>query len=175
MWLDEYIGQDENCRDLKMEFRQLTNSFKMVDSVDSFRQHLKNAKDRKLFLIIQGKYAKEVIPHITEIVSPSMKPIVYIFCLHILYLTEWAQEQECIMEGGIFDHEKDLLGRLNNDLNQYVKQKSVDCENYLQQELISKFLAEFTQLFKRCSQERDVIALSHESSIDRNQATNIIA
>ncbi|CAF5139149.1 unnamed protein product, partial [Rotaria sp. Silwood1] len=108
IWLDEYIGRDENCRALKMEFHQLTNNLKMVDSVDSCRQCLPHVKNRKLFFIIQGKYAKEIVPDIVEIVSPSMKPVVYIFCLHMIYFIEWAQEQECIMEGGIFDHEKDL-------------------------------------------------------------------
>ncbi|CAF1121196.1 unnamed protein product [Rotaria sordida] len=40
IWLDEHIGRDENCRALKMEFRQLTNNLKMVDSVNSCRQCL---------------------------------------------------------------------------------------------------------------------------------------
>ncbi len=175
LWLDEYIGRDENCRALKMEFRQITNSLKMVDSVDSCRQCLQHVKNRKLFCIIQGKHAKEIVPDIVEIVSPSMKPVVYIFCLHMVYLTEWAQEQECIMEGGIFDHEKDLLPRLTKDLNDYVKQKSVEYENYLQPELVSKFLAEFKQIFERCYQARDAIASSHETGNDRNQAAAIIA
>ncbi|CAF4480480.1 unnamed protein product [Rotaria sp. Silwood2] len=105
IWLDEYIGRDENCRALKMEFRQITNNLKMVDSVDSCRQCLPHVKNRKLFFIIQGKYAKEIVPDIVEIVSSSMKPVVYVFCLHMIYFIEWAQEQECVMEGALInDH-----------------------------------------------------------------------
>ncbi|CAF3405471.1 unnamed protein product [Rotaria sp. Silwood2] len=163
IWLDEYIGRDENCRALKMEFRQITNNLKMVDSVDSCRQCLPHVKNRKLFFIIQGKYAKEIVPDIVEIVSSSMKPVVYVFCLHMIYFIEWAQEQECVMEGGIFDHEKDLLSRLTKDLNDYVKQKSIEYKHYFQPEQISKFLAEFTQIFERCCRARDAIASSHEA------------
>jgi hypothetical protein len=174
IWLDEYIGRDENCRALKMELRQITNSLKMVDSVDSCRQCLPHVKNRKLFFIIQGRYAKQIVPDIVEIVSPSMKPVVYIFCLNMAYLIEWAQEQECIMEGGIFDHEKDLFPRLNKDLNDYVKQKSVEDKNTLQSELVSKHLVEFMQIFKRCCQARDTAISSDETNKDRNQTAAII-
>jgi hypothetical protein len=174
IWLDEYIGRDENCRALKTEFRQITNNLKMVASVDSCRQCLPHVKNRKLFFIIQGKHAKEIVPDIVKIVSPSMKPVVYIFCLHMSYLTEWAQEQECIMEGGIFDHERDLLPRLTNDLNDYVKQKSVEYENYLQSDVVSKFLTEFMQIFERCCKKKDAFASSHETDNDRNQPAAII-
>jgi hypothetical protein len=175
VWLDEYIGRDENCCALKMEFRQITNSLKMVDSVDSCRQLLPHVKNRKIFFIIQGKHAKEIVPDIIEIVSPSMKPVVYIFCLHMTYLIDWALEQECIMEGGIFDHEKDLLLRLNEDLNDYVKQKSVEYDNYLQSELDSQFLTNFMRISERCFQERDAVTSSNETDNDRNQAAAISA
>ncbi|CAF1142237.1 unnamed protein product [Adineta steineri] len=175
IWLDEYIGRDENCRELKDEFRQITNSLKMVDSVESCRRCLEHVKDRKLFFIIQGKYAKQVVPEIVQIIPPSMKPVVYIFCFNMTYLMEWAQEQECIMEGGMFDHEKDLLDTLTNDLNNYVKQKSAEYENYLQPEVISKFLAELNQMFEDCRQTRDTITSSHQTDHDTNQATTIMA
>ncbi|CAF1229414.1 unnamed protein product [Adineta steineri] len=175
IWLDEYIGRDENCRELKEEFRQITNSLKMVDSVESCRQCLEHVKDRKLFFIIQGKYAKQVVPEIVQIIPPSMKPVVYIFCFNMTYLMEWAQEQECIMEGGMFDHEKDLLLRLTNDLNNYVKQKSVEYANYLQPELISKFLAELKQMFEGCCKVKDALTSPDQTDHDANQATTIMA
>jgi hypothetical protein len=162
VWLDEYIGCDENCRALKMEFRQITNSLKMVDSVDSCRQLLPQVKNRKLFFIIQGKHAEEIVPDIIEIISPSMKPVVYIFCFDMLHLIDWAVEQECIMEGGMFDHEKDLLPRLSQDLNDYIKQESVEYEDYFQSELVSTFI----KIFERYFQKRDAV---------RNQAAAIVA
>jgi len=171
LWLDDYIGRDENCRALKMEFRQITNSLRFVDSVDSCRECLQHVKNRKLFCIIQGKYAKEIVPDIVKIVSPSMKPIVYIFCLHMIYLNEWAQEQECIMEGGMFDHEKDLFERLNKDLKDYVKQKSIEYKTCLQLESISKFLTQFTETCERCCKERDTRIPSNITINHTNQNT----
>ncbi|CAF1929309.1 unnamed protein product [Rotaria magnacalcarata] len=157
IWLDEYIGRDENCRKLKMEFRRITKSLKMVDSVDNCRKCLQHVENRKVFFIIQGKHAKEIVPDIVRMVSPSpsMKPVVYIFCLHIIYLSEWAQEQECIMEGGMFDHEKDLLLRLTKDVNDYVKKRSLDYENV--SKLVISFLEKFKQLYERCCRARDDI------------------
>ncbi|CAF3686761.1 unnamed protein product [Adineta steineri] len=175
IWLDEYIGRDENCRALKKEFRQITNSLKMVDSVESCRQCLQHVKDRKLFFIIQGKYAKQIVPEIVQIIPPDMKPIVYIFCFDMTYLMEWAQEQECIMEGGIFTHEADLLLRLTNHLNDYVKQKSVEYANYLQPELISKFLAELKQMFEGCCKAKDALTSPDQNDNDANQTATIMA
>lgn len=157
LWLDEHIGRDENCRDLKMQFRQLTNNLKMVDSVDSCRQCLPYLQNRKLFCIIQGKHAKEIVPEIVKITSPSVKPIVYIFCLHMIYLNEWAQEQECVMEGGMFDHEQDLLSKLTRDLDDYAKQKSIEYEKYLQPELILRFSQKFMQISELCYQAKVAI------------------
>ncbi|UJR11976.1 hypothetical protein I4U23_016154 [Adineta vaga] len=142
IWLDEHIGRDENCRDLKNEFRQITNSFKMFDSVESCRRCLPHVKNRKIFFIIQGKHAKEIVPDIVEIMSSETKPVVYLFCLNIIYLIEWAEEQECIMEGGIFDDEKHLLATLTNDMKDYIKQKSDEHNKYISMDMISIFLTE---------------------------------
>lgn len=175
LWLDDHIGRDENCQALKAEFRQITNSLKMFDSVRSCRECLPYVKDRKLFCIIQGKYAKEIVPDIVQIVSPSMKPLVYIFCLHMSYLVEWAQGQECIMEGGMFDHEKVLFNRLRKDLNDYVEQKSAEYENKLSTEIIAQFLTQFIQISKRCCQTRDTIVSSQDTSNNRSQGTSTVA
>jgi len=150
LWLDEHIGRDENCRALKMEFRQITNSFKMFDSPESFRQCLPYVKDRKLFCIIQGKYAKEVVPDIDRIVSPSMKPVVYIFCLHIKYLVEWALGQECVMRGNIFTHEQDLLDKLKRDVQDYIG-KNIPLEP------INKSFNDIIQIVEFCRHVTSVI------------------
>jgi hypothetical protein len=150
LWLDDHIGRDENCRALKMEFRQITDSLKMVDSIDSCRQCLRHLRNQKLFCIIQGTYAKEIVDDIVQFVSPSKKPIVYVFTSHTEYLPKWIQEQECIMNGGVFKHEKYLLEALRLGLNDYIKQESVKSDQYFQSELVSKFLEEFTQRIERC-------------------------
>jgi hypothetical protein len=175
LWLDDHIGRDENCRALKEEFRQITNSLKMVDSVDSCRQCLPYVKNRKLFCIIQGKYAKDIVPDIVQIASPSMNPIVYIFTLHMKYLIEWAQEQECVMDGGMFDHEKDLLEALSRNLNEYVRQTSAEYKQCFQLELVSKFLNEFTKIIERCWQVKNEPTLPIEPSNGKNQSELINA
>ncbi|CAF1603358.1 unnamed protein product [Adineta ricciae] len=165
IWLDEHIGLDENCRDLKNEFRQITNSFKMVDSVESCRQCLPYIKNRKVFFIIQGKHVQEIIPHIVQIMSPEMKPVVYVFCLHIAYLNEWAQEQEYIMEGGMFDHEKDLLARLTSDVKKYIQQQSEEKTTFFEQ---------FNQIFEHCWRVKEEIASRHSTNIDENAPVAVV-
>ncbi|CAF1046165.1 unnamed protein product [Adineta steineri] len=174
IWLEEFIDRDEDCGQLKNELRQITNSLKMVDSVESCRKCLQYVKDRKLFFIIQGKYAKQIVPEIVQIIPPSMKPVVYIFSFNVIHFIEWAAEQECIMEGGIFDHEKDLLLRLAKDLNDYVKQKSAEYEN-VQSELIPEILAKLKQIFDHRYQTKDAVTPSHQTDNDANQAKTIMA
>ena len=126
LWLDDHIGQDDNCRALKMEFRSITNSFKMVESFESFRQCLPHVQNRKLFCIVQGKYAKDAVRYIDQIIPPQMEPVAYIFCLHIEYFVELVLEHECTCRGNAFNHEKDLLEKLANDLKKYVEKKSME-------------------------------------------------
>ena len=41
----------------------------------------------------------------------------------MLALTEWAQDIPCVLEGRIFNHEKDLLAKLTVDLADYASLK----------------------------------------------------
>ncbi len=162
LWLDEWIGRDENCRDLKMEFRRLTNSIKFVYTVESCREVLLNVKNRKLFFITQGKLAKEIVPDIERIISPSMEPVVYLFCAKITKYNDWAQEHDCIMAGGIYDFDKDLLGRLTHDLNDYIMQKLTESREILIKELrhrIPDLVPEYIKTFTKFSE--DAFTSSH--------------
>jgi hypothetical protein len=90
------------------------------------------------------------------------------------YLTEWAAEQECIMNGGIFDHEQDLLGTLTKDLNNYVKEQQAEYQHLFEIELVSEFIKKFTQMMGQCWKTNDALALSDETSTDKNQSAAII-
>lgn len=157
LWLDEHIGREENCRALKMELRQITESVKMFDSVESLRQCLPHVQNRKLFCIIQGKHAQEVVPDIIQATSSSLEPVVYVFCLHKIYLVNWACEQQCVLKGGLFDHEKNLFAKLNKDINKYVNQDPVGDKKILSPELIANFMIQLTQIFERFYQENTAI------------------
>jgi hypothetical protein len=117
-WFDEYIGQDNNCTELKKEFESSTTNIYLYHDVDQYRRFLKSIRNKKHFCIIQGKHAQTIVP---DIINFAIPPVVYIFCTHMFTLTEWAQAEniECILNGGIFDHEKDLLGKLTVDLADY--------------------------------------------------------
>jgi hypothetical protein len=121
-WLDEHIGQNGNCTELKKEFESNTTNIYLFHDVDRYRRFLKPIPNKKYFCIIQGKHAKTIVPGIINF-KPS--PMVYIFCKHMLPLTEWAQAEniQCILDGGIFDHEKDLLEKLTTDLGDYATLK----------------------------------------------------
>lgn len=149
IWLDDHIGKDENCRALKNEFRRLTNSFRVDSEVEACRNYLHNIKDRKVFCIIQGSLAKEIVPDIERIIPEEMEPVVFLFCGIMTNYTKWAEDYDSIMRGQIFDHEKDLLARLTSDLNDYaIKKNSGD----ITKELVSSFITQFVETLHRCCQ-----------------------
>ncbi|CAF3387895.1 unnamed protein product [Rotaria sp. Silwood2] len=120
LWLDDHIGQDGTYPKLKQEFESNTTNIYFFHDIDRCRQFLSLVRQKKLFCIIQGKHAKTIVPHIIEY---GISSVVYIFCLHMSYLTEWASDIDCILAGGIFDHEQDLLAKLTKDLSDYANLK----------------------------------------------------
>ncbi|CAF2113922.1 unnamed protein product [Rotaria magnacalcarata] len=121
-WLDEHISQPGVCTKLKQEFELNTTNLYSFSTVDQCRSFLKLVKNQKLFCIIQGKLAKIVVPDIDRY-EQSLSPVVYIFCFDVSAYSEWGQNYDCILRGGIFDHEQDVLARLTHDLSQYAALK----------------------------------------------------
>jgi hypothetical protein len=114
LWLDEHICQDDNCTDLKEEFERNTNTnIYLFHEVERCRRFLQTIRNKQAYCIIQGQHAEKIVP---AIIQYTKSPVVYIFCLHTFPLSEWAQDYPCILKGGIFDHEQDLLARLTSDL-----------------------------------------------------------
>ncbi|UJR37163.1 hypothetical protein I4U23_029872 [Adineta vaga] len=151
LWLDEHICRHENCRKLKEEFENNTTSIYLYHDVEQCRRFVDTVKHKKLFCIVQGKHAQTLVPFIAE---NTIEPVVYIFCLHIIELNEWAQTYNCILNGGMFDHEADLLTKLTRDLADYAELKAQEyrmkkraCENW------ARNLTENTKRFhaKQCT------------------------
>jgi hypothetical protein len=120
-WLDEHICRDNNCTDLRREFESNTTNIYLFHNVEQCRRFLPSVRRKKVFCIIQGKHAQDIVP---DIIRFTTEPVVYIFCHYMLTLTEWAQDIRCVLEGGIFNHEKDLLGKLTTDLADYANLKA---------------------------------------------------
>ncbi|CAF1593514.1 unnamed protein product [Didymodactylos carnosus] len=152
LWLDDHICRDDNCQSLKSEFRDNTNILLTLDSVESCRRCLPKLKNRQLFCIIQGKYAKEIVPDIVRITPPSLTPFVYIFCLNMEYLIDWASEQECVLKGGMYHHEKDLLKKMTTDIAEYIQEKLA--EYRLKKDLCEQWAAKLTKRVDRYRQEK---------------------
>jgi hypothetical protein len=150
LWFDEHIGHAENCIDLKNEFEETTaNSIYLFHDVDRCRQFIRKIRDKKAFCIIQGKYAKTIVP---DIMQYTKSPVVYIFCFHMITLTEWAQDIPCVLEGGIFDHEKNLLVKLTTDLSEYA---SLKVEEYrTKRAACDEWAANLTKTAKRIKTEQ---------------------
>ncbi|CAF0806496.1 unnamed protein product [Rotaria sordida] len=138
LWLDEHIGQTENCIELKQEFESNTTNIYFFNDVDQCRRFLSLIKQqqKKLFCIIQGKHAQAIVP---DIIKYGISPVVYIFCFDMSHLQEWALDIDCILTGGVFTHEKDLLARLTHDLSDYAnlkvteyRVKRVACDEWAQ-------------------------------------------
>lgn len=146
VWLDKHIGQDENCRALKNEFRRVTTSFRADSTVEECRNYLPNIKHRKVFFIIQGSLSEEIVPDIERIIPEEMEPVVFLFCGNKTKYVEFAQNHESIMRGQIFDHQQDLLGRLTYDLNEYAIKKNL---KDISKEDALNFTAKFVETFQR--------------------------
>jgi hypothetical protein len=148
-WLDEHICQDKNCIELKEKFESNTTSIYLFHDVNQCLQFLPSIGDKKLFCIIQGKHAKTVVPVIE---NSATSPVVYIFCLNVAALNEWAQGYDCILNGGIFDHEDDLLARLTQDLANYANLKAQ--EYRFKREACEDWAANLTKSAKRFRNEQ---------------------
>lgn len=120
-WLDEHICKDDNCLQLRKEFEANTTNIYLFHDVETCRQFLKLLRNKKVFCIIQGKHAKSLVP---DIEKATTLPVVYIFCFYMLDLCKWGKDFDCILEGGIFDHEKDLLASLTRGLADYADTKA---------------------------------------------------
>jgi len=142
VWLDDHIGQQDNCRALKDKFRELTNSFRVTSTVEECRSFLPQIKDRKVFFIIQGSLSEAIVPDIEQIIPDEMEPVVYLFCLDRAKYANFGLEHDCILQGQIFDHQDDLLGKLTTDLNEYACKRIVD---RARQKLFSEFTKTFIQ------------------------------
>ena len=143
VWLDDHIGQQDNCRALKDKFRELTNSFRVTSTVEECRSFLPQIKDRKVFFIIQGSLSEAIVPDIEQIIPDEMEPVVYLFCFDVPNYVEFALKHPCIIDRGqIFDHQDDLLGKLTTDLNEYACKRIVD---RARQKLFSEFTKTFIQ------------------------------
>ena len=142
VWLDAHIGQQDNCRALKDKFRELTNSFRVASTVEECRSFLPQIKDRKVFFIIQGSLSEAIVPDIEQIIPDEMEPVVYLFCLDRAKYANFGLEHDCILQGQIFDHQDDLLGKLTTDLNEYACKRIVD---RARQKLFSEFTKTFIQ------------------------------
>lgn len=115
-WLDNHICKDDNCTDLRQEFESNTTNIYYYHDVEQCRRFLEGIQNKQVFCIIQGSHAKTIVP---DIIKFTNSPVVYIFCTYMIALTEWAEDIPCILKGGIFDHEQDLLCKLTTDLADY--------------------------------------------------------
>jgi len=166
-WLDEHIGQDDNCTELKKEFESNTTNIRLFHDVERYRRFLKSIPNKKHFCIIQGKHAQTVVP---DIINFKPSPRVYIFCKYMLTLTEWAQAEniECILHGGIFDHEKDLLEKLTTDLSDYATSK---VEEYrVKRAACNEWADRLTKSAKRLRTEKCTLTFRTDPFDDREES-----
>ncbi|CAF0904826.1 unnamed protein product [Adineta ricciae] len=125
LWLDDHIGRPENCQELKKQFPS-SEKLCLFYEVESCVQFVETVKNKKVFAIIQGKYARDIVPCLEQHTSD---PVVYIFCMNVLEHKSWAEEHDCILKGGILDPEADLLTRLTQDMADYATSKASEHES----------------------------------------------
>lgn len=162
LWLDDHIGQAGNCLELKEKFESHTTLIRLFHDCDACIRFIQAVKERKLFCIIQGKHAERIVPIIEEQTKESM---VYIFCLHIVHLRDWAQEQGSIMRGGLFDHEDTLLTKLTGDLAEYAASKAFEYRTKSQAN--ERWAATLAKNFKRFHEEQCTLTYSTDPFSDQ--------
>ena len=166
LWLDDHICQADNCTDLKNEFETNTASnIYLFHDVDQCSRFLRRIGNKKAFCIIQGKHAETIVPIINKYAT---SPIVYLFCLHTFPLSEWAQEHDhhCILEGGIFDHELDLLARLTVDLSDYACLKAE--EHRIKRAACNEWAQNLTKNAKRLKTDQCTLTYSTHPFVNQD-------
>ena len=68
---------------------------------------------------------------------------------------------EYIIRGGIYNHEQDLLGRITEDVQEYIEQQAKIRNKLSQTALIEYFLQQVAQLLKCCFEARKDSKASH--------------
>ncbi|CAF0880610.1 unnamed protein product [Adineta steineri] len=164
IWLDDHIGQTNNCTELKQEFESNTTNIYLFHDVDQCINFLQSIRNKKLFCITQGRHAQTITPHIENLFN---SPVVYIFCLHVSALAEWAQNYDCILAGGIYDHERDLLARLTQDLAGYAAIKAQ--EYNFKRQACEEWAENLTKNAKRFRTEQCTLTFSTDPTDDNKE------
>ena len=122
-WLDNHICKDGECETLKKKFEVDTgHEIEFFDEVEPCYELLENSKGKKLFCIVQGRFAEAIVPLIRR--QATVPPTFYIFCASVALLKERIPDVTRTLDGCVFDHESDLLCKLTADLADYATIKS---------------------------------------------------
>ena len=122
-WLDHHICEDRQCKDLKQKFQEgVGHKIEFFDKVEPCYELLENSKGKKLFCIIQGRFAESIVPLIRR--QATVPPVIYIFCLSAASLKERIPNVTSTLDDCVFDHELDLLCKMTADLADYATVKS---------------------------------------------------
>lgn len=106
-----------------------------------------------MFCIIQGSLAEDIVPDIERIIPEQLEPVVYLFCHKMAKYTDFGLDHDCIgVRGQIFDHEKDLLGKLTIDLNEYASKLISDAQQQMLFAFTSKLVSTIQQGYQMFNQ-----------------------
>ena len=166
-WLDDHICQDGNCQDLRNEFETNTSHIFFFHDIEQCRGFLKYVKGKKVFCIIQGKHAQTIVPDILN--ETSVPPVIYVFCFNVTVLTAWGKCIDNIVQGGIFDHEKDLLGKMTTDLADYANLKVQ--QHRVKRDACQEWAQNLTQNAKRFKQEKNTLTFALNPLTDEERTS----
>ena len=113
-----------------VEFNGVKVLLHASDNEDACVEAFKRNQDKRIFFITSGSMGKTAVPRIieryrnifTDPITDEAYSSVYVFCLHIEYNREWAEDYLDYIQ--MFDTESELLERMIRDIAGYFIKRS---------------------------------------------------
>ena len=140
------VWLDSNSTDHESTFlRKLDNQAQAFTDVTPCVQYIKSHPDQTIFFIVSGSLAKAAVPQVYDLVQVKK---ILLFCGSVAAYCQWALAY--VNKILIFEHGDDLLERLWNELDKYLRGQADVC---LQQ--AREFKERALRYQQKCGWERE--------------------
>ncbi|CAF1115694.1 unnamed protein product, partial [Didymodactylos carnosus] len=111
VWLNKNVNSPEN-HDICAEFRQIIDHLKLFDNTEECEKQMKKVKNEKIFLIINGQFATEIVPKVHQ--NPDLLAI-YVYDVNDDTKHQWIDEYPKVKH--IFDNIDSVKNQLKLDVH----------------------------------------------------------
>lgn len=115
LWLDQNISKNQDTIDSEQKLRAIINSLVTCHTIDETIDFIKTIEDQHIYLIVSGKFAKQLLAT-NWIVDSSKLNSIYIFCRDEPKYAELVQLSDKVR--AVFVEIDPLCARLKEDTEQ---------------------------------------------------------